>query len=139
LRIDHPIPGGDPPERVDQLICRSVFDQEARYVRGERPAQGHRPSQHRQDHHPAVRQPLVQLGGGGEPVHARHVHVEQGQVGAVSQSGRHDSRARRHLGDHFDVILQVQQRDQRVPQDPHVLRDQDPDHLFLRPAGQPAP
>ena len=31
-------------------------------------------------------------------------------------------------GDHLDVILQVQHRDQRVPQNPHVLREKDPDH-----------
>ena len=37
-------------------------------------------------------------------------------------------RCRPHLGDHLDVILQVQHRDQRVPQNPHVLREKDPDH-----------
>jgi hypothetical protein len=64
----------------------------------------------------------------GEPVSPRQVDVQHREVGTLRQRRRHDVGADRHLGDHLDVILQVQHGDQRVPQNPHVLREKDPDH-----------
>jgi hypothetical protein len=87
-----------------------------------------RASEHGQDHHPARGQPLVQLRRSGDPVQARQVDVEHREVGTLRQRRGHDVGARRHLGDHLEVILQVQHGDQRVPQYPHVFRDKDPDH-----------
>jgi hypothetical protein len=70
----------------------------------------------------------VQLRRGGEPVEPRQVNVQHREVGALRQRRGHDVGAGRHLGDHLDVVLQVQHGHQRVAQNPHVLRDKDPDH-----------
>jgi len=70
----------------------------------------------------------MQLRRGGEPVEPRQVDVEHRDVGTLRQRRGHDVRAGRHLGDYLDVFFQVQHGDQRVPQNPHVLRDKDPDH-----------
>jgi len=128
LRVDDPLPRRDLAQHVDQLIRRGVLDHEPGHVRVESRAQLPGPAEHGQDHHPARGQPLMQLGGGGDPVQPWQVDIEHRDVGALRQRRRDDVGAGRHLGDHLDVILQVQHGDQRVPQDPHVLRDQDPDH-----------
>jgi len=41
--------------------------------------------------------------------------------------GRDDARARRHLGDDLDILLQRKERDQSLAEDAHVLRHQDAD------------
>src|SRR5215472_7716274 len=137
LRINHPLPASDPAQCADELIRRSVLDQEARHVRIERPAQEPGPPQHRQDHHPARRQPLMQLRRSGKAVNPRHVDIQHCDVGTFGHRRGYDALAGRDLGDHLDVLLQVQHRDQRVPQNPHVLRDQNPDHRLLRQASRP--
>jgi len=85
-------------------------------------------AKHGQDHHPARGQPLMQPRRGSDPVKPWQVDVEYREVGALRHRGGHDVGAGRHLGDHLDVILQIQHGDQRVPQYPHVLSDKDPDH-----------
>jgi hypothetical protein len=78
----------------------------------------------------------MQLRRRGEPVDLRHVDVKHREIGTLRQRGGHDARTVRYLGDDLDVVFQVQHGDQHVPQDPHVLRDQDPDH---RPSNRFAP
>jgi hypothetical protein len=85
-------------------------------------------AEHGQDHHPARGQPLAQPRRGRDPVEPGQVDIEHREVGTLRQRRRDDVGPGRHLGDHRDVILQVQHRDKRVPQNPHVLRDKDPDH-----------
>jgi two-component system, NarL family, sensor histidine kinase DesK len=128
LLVDDPLPRRDPAQHVDQLVRRGVLDHEARHVRAERVAQLPGLPHYGQDHHPARWQPLVQLRRGGDPVKPWQVDVEHREVGTLRQRRGHDVRAGRHLGDDLDVILQVKHGDQRVPQNPHVLRDKDPDH-----------
>jgi len=122
------IPCRDPAQHVDQLVRRGILDHEARHVRGKRRAQLPGVPKHGQDHHPARGHPFMQLSRGGEPVEPRQVDVEHRDVGTLRQGRGHDVRAGRYLGDHLDVFFQVQHGDQRVPQNPHVLRDKDPDH-----------
>jgi hypothetical protein len=74
----------------------------------------------------------MESGRGGESVESGHVDVEYREVGPLRQGGGHDGRAVRHLGDDLDVILQVQHGNQHVAQNPHVLRDKDPDHRASR-------
>jgi two-component system sensor histidine kinase DesK len=128
LGIEHPLARGHPPHRGDQLIGGRVLDQEPRYVRGQGPAQVGRPAEHRQDQHPALGQQLVQPFRGRQPVHPRHIDIQHRDVGAALDRRGHDTRSGRHLGDDLDVGLQAQHRHQGLAQDPHVLRDQDPDH-----------
>jgi signal transduction histidine kinase len=128
LRVDHPLARRDLPQHIDQLVRRGVLDHEPRHVRVQGRAQLPGAAKHGQDHHPARGQPLMQSRRGGDPVEPWQVDVEHREVGTLRQRRGHDVGAGCHLGDDLDVILQVQHGDQRVPQNPHVLRDKDPDH-----------
>jgi hypothetical protein len=118
----------DLPEHVDQLVRGGVLDHEPGHVRVKGRAQLAGAAEHGQDHHPARGQPLVQPRRGGDPVEPGQVDIEYREVGTLRQRRRDDVGPGRHLGDHRDVILQIQHGDQRVAQNPHVLRDKDPDH-----------
>jgi len=76
----------------------------------------------------------VQLRRGGKAVNPWLVDIHHGNVRTFRYRGGHDALADRHLSDNLYVVLQVQHRNQRVPQNPHVLCDQNPDHRPLRPA-----
>jgi two-component system, NarL family, sensor histidine kinase DesK len=128
LRVDEPPARRDLPQHIDQLVGRGVLDHEAGHVRVKGRAELAGAAEHGQDHHPARGQPLMQPRRGRDPVKPRQVDVEHREVGTLRQRRGHDVGAGRDLGDHRDVILQVQHRDQRVAQNPHVLRDKDPDH-----------
>jgi signal transduction histidine kinase len=128
LRVDDPLARRDLSQHVEQLVRGGVLDHEPGHVRVEGRAQLPGTAEHGQDHHPARGQPLVQPRRGGDPVEPGQVDIEYREVGTLRQRGGDDVGPGRHLGDHRDVILQVQHGDQRVPQNPHVLRDKDPDH-----------
>jgi hypothetical protein len=75
----------------------------------------------------------VDLGGRGQPVLARQVDVDDGHFREVAADGADDVVAGRHLGDHLDVGLQIEQRDESPPYHVHVLGKQDPDsHGYVR-------
>jgi two-component system sensor histidine kinase DesK len=128
LRVDHPLARRDLPQHIDQLVRRGVLDHEPRHVRVKGRAQLPGAAKHGQDHHPARGQPLMQPRRGGDSVKPWQVDVKHREVGTLRQRRGHDVGAGCHLGDHLDVILQVQHGDQRVSQNPHVLCDKDPDH-----------
>jgi len=122
------VPGGDPPHGIDQVLGAGVLGQEPGHVRGQRPAQVPRLAQHGQDQYPAVRALLVQLRRGGQAVRAGQVDVDHRHIRLNGHRRRHDAATVGDLGDHVDVGFQAEQRDQRVPQDLHVLGDQNADH-----------
>jgi hypothetical protein len=65
---------------------------------------------------------------GLDPIHARHLDVEQGDVGLMLAGGREHLVAAGDLGDHLQVGLEAEQRGEGAAHHPLVLRDQDPDH-----------
>ena len=81
----------------------------------------------------------MQLGSSGDPVGAGQVDIDHGHIRALGQRGRHDGLAIGDLGDHLDIVFEVQQRDQRVAQDPHVLGHQNPYHIHSRAERRAAP
>src|SRR4029453_16117578 len=66
---------------------------------------------------------------------ARHLDVEQGDVGSVRLHGRHDLVAPPDLGHHLEVVLEGQQRGQRRPHEVLVVGEQQPDrHAVTEPS-----
>src|SRR5439155_18342852 len=76
---------------------------------------------------------VVDLGGGGEPILAGQVDVDDGHLGLAPSRGGQDVVTRRDLGDHLDVRLQIEQRDEGPTHHVHVLSEQHlDDHPFVR-------
>ena len=85
------------------------------------------PAERRHDQHPGRRRDPAYLGGGADPVEARHLDVEQRDVGPVLEHGRDDGVARRDLGDDLEVGLEAQQRRQGAAHERLVVGQQEPD------------
>ena len=81
-----------------------------------------------QDQHPAAGKPPGQLGGGGDAVGAGQADVQERDVRPVLQRGGHDLIADGQRRGHLDIVLQPEQRDERIPYLAGVLGHQHPDH-----------
>nr|BFE74314.1 hypothetical protein GCM10020092_076150 [Actinoplanes digitatis] len=80
----------------------------------------------------AAGQPLVQFGGGGQPVLAGQVDVDHGDVGPGAHRGVDHRVAPVDAGHHVEVVLEGEHGDQGLAEHSHVLRHHDPDHSGLR-------
>ena len=80
----------------------------------------------------------VQVGGGVQAAAARHLDVEDGDVGASPPRGRHDLVARGDLADDLEVVLQAEQQRQGAAHHALVLGEQhlDQDSSFAVRAGR---
>ena len=67
------------------------------------------------------------LGGRGDAVEARHLDVEQGDVGTVLEHRGHDRVAVADLGDHLEVGLEAEQRGQGAADQGLVVGEQQAD------------
>ena len=114
--------------RCDELVGRSLLEQEPGHPgpQGRLQVAGH--VQPGQDQHPAAGQPSGQLPGSGNAVGARQRDVQQCHVRPVFQRGGHDLVTAGQRGGHLDVLLKAEQGGQRLPHHSHVLGDQHPDH-----------
>ncbi len=70
----------------------------------------------------------MQLPGGGHPVHAGHLHVQQGHVDVVGLDRVEHLVAPAHLGHHRQVGFQVEQGGHRAADQGLVVGQQQFDH-----------
>ena len=94
-RVDDPQALVHPAYGVGELGRRGVLDDEPVGARLHGAAQEARPAERGHDQHPRLRGDPAYLGGRADAVEARHLDVEQGDVGAVLEHGRYDGVARR--------------------------------------------
>ena len=132
-RVDDPQALVHPAYGVGQLGGRGVLDDEPVGARLHRAAQEAGAAERGHDQDPRLRRDPAYLGRGADAVEARHLDVEQGDVGAVLEHGRYDGVPGRHLGDHLEVGLQAQQRRQRAPDQGLVVGEQQPDRRGASP------
>jgi hypothetical protein len=86
------------------------------------------PAERREDQDPDSRQLAAQELGDVEPAGAGHLDVEQGDVGLRGARGAQHLVAAPDLGDDLDVVLEAEQRRERLAHHRLVLGDEHPDH-----------
>ena len=126
--IDDALAGVHPPHRVGELLGRRVLDDEAGRAGFHRAPQVARPPERGQDDHAAAGHLLAQRGGRGQPVHAGHLDVEQGDVRLGRERGRDDLVAPPDLGHDLEVVLEVEQCRECRADERLVVGQQEPDH-----------
>jgi hypothetical protein len=87
------------------------------------------PRQVGEDEGPAGRQPLSQLSRRSEPVQARQVDIQHGDVRLDLARLAHDLIAAGELSDNLDITFDLQQGHERPAEHLHVLGDKDTDHF----------
>ena len=126
-RIDHPLAARYPADRVGQLLGGRVLDDEAERAGLHRPPQVAGPAERGQDDHPAARDLVAERGRGGQAVEARHLDVEQRDVGMLVPRGRHHLVAAPDLRHDLEVVLEFEQRGERRADQRLVVGEQHPD------------
>ena len=111
------------------------FEQEAGGAGGHCAPDVAHAAERRQDHDATAGQLGEQELRGLETRHAGHLDVEQGHVGARLAPGRRDLVAAADLRDDLDVVLEAEQRRERLAHHRLVLGEQDADHVPVAAMG----
>ncbi len=122
------VAGRGGPYRADQLRRGGVLEQEARAPSRQGPQHVLLLSERRQDQHPRVGPGPAQFGQGGQPVHDRHLDVQQDDVRAVRPGQLHRVAAVPRLRDDVDVVGGVEDHPDTGSDERFVIGDEDPDH-----------
>src|SRR6266851_330132 len=130
LRVNHPLPSGDPADAVGQGLGGGILDDEPADVSFQRPKQIPGLAEPGQDEDLAIRKLLVQLSGGGQAVKPRHVNIEDRDIRPGPDRGFHDLIAALQLRDDLHVCFEGEQGHKRAADHVHVLGNQHTDHVI---------
>jgi hypothetical protein len=146
--LDHPagdrggqqrVPGGDHPDRADELLGRGALEQEAARACREGLIHVLVQVEGGQDHHPGPRARRQELLGGLQAVQVRHPDVHQHHLGPQPPGGGDRLDAVAGLAHHLDVGLGLQDHPEPRPDQLLVVGQQHPEVMAPRPgaAGRP--
>jgi hypothetical protein len=123
------VPGGDHPDRLDQVLGRDVLEQEPAGPGAQRRQHVLVEVEGGQDQHPDRVLDAVagQAPGRLDPVHAGHADVHEHDVGPDVPGQPHRLGPIGRLPDHLEARLGVQDHPEPGPHQRLVVGDQDPD------------
>ena len=119
----------DAPDRGDQLVVAERLDEVLARSRLHRAAQVVALALHRHDDHGRGGQLLSQTLGELDPIHDRHVHVGEHDVGKQPVRFLESLLAVAGGADDLDVLFEPEQLAQVVPSTRDVVDDEEPDQI----------